>query len=100
MRAFLPENLERARLLIGALRDIASSHDATAAQVALAWVISHRSVVAIPGASTVAQLQRNGPIAFHPAFEHRDMIGGEYPVEVDETLVGGRTRGEGRRHKR
>jgi len=26
----------------------------------------------------------------------RDAIGGQYPVEVDETLVGGRTRGEGR----
>jgi len=26
----------------------------------------------------------------------RDTIGGEYPVEVDECLVGGRTRGEGR----
>jgi transposase-like protein len=26
----------------------------------------------------------------------RDAIGGEYPVEVDETLVGGRTKGEGR----
>lgn len=26
----------------------------------------------------------------------RDAIGGRYPVEVDETLVGGRTRGEGR----
>jgi transposase-like protein len=26
----------------------------------------------------------------------RDGIGGEHPVEVDETLVGGRTRGEGR----
>jgi hypothetical protein len=26
----------------------------------------------------------------------REAIGGEYPVEVDETLVGGRTRGEGR----
>ena len=26
----------------------------------------------------------------------RDTIGGQYPVEVDETLVGGRTRGEGR----
>lgn len=25
----------------------------------------------------------------------RDAIGGDYPVEVDETLVGGRTRGEG-----
>lgn len=26
----------------------------------------------------------------------RDMIGGEYPVEVDETYIGGATRGEGR----
>ena len=26
----------------------------------------------------------------------RDRIGGEYPVEVDECLIGGRTRGEGR----
>lgn len=26
---------------------------------------------------------------------HRDRIGGEHPVEVDECLVGGRTRGEG-----
>lgn len=26
----------------------------------------------------------------------RDLIGGEHPVEVDETFVGGRTRGEGR----
>jgi hypothetical protein len=26
----------------------------------------------------------------------RDAIGAQYPVEVDETLVGGRTRGEGR----
>jgi len=26
----------------------------------------------------------------------RDMIGGQYPVEVDETFIGGRTRGEGR----
>jgi aryl-alcohol dehydrogenase-like predicted oxidoreductase len=57
--AFLPENLDRARLLLGTLRDIASSHEATPAQVALAWVISHPNVVAIPGASTLAQLQHN-----------------------------------------
>jgi len=61
--AFLPENLDRARLLIATLTDIAASHDATAAQVALAWVISHPNVVAIPGASTVAQLKRNAEAA-------------------------------------
>ncbi len=61
--AFLPENLDRARPLLQALRDIAGRHDATAAQVALAWVIGHPNVVAIPGASTVAQLQRNAEAA-------------------------------------
>ena len=61
--AFLPENLDRARFLLQTLRDIATSHDATSAQIALAWVISHPNVVAIPGASTVAQLQRNAEAA-------------------------------------
>jgi len=61
--AFLPENLDRARLLLEALREVASRHDATPAQVALAWIIGHPNVVAIPGASTVAQLQRNAEAA-------------------------------------
>ena len=45
--------------LFAALREVAKGHDATPAQVALAWVISHPNVVAIPGASSVAQLERN-----------------------------------------
>ncbi|MGD0985157.1 MAG: aldo/keto reductase [Acidimicrobiales bacterium] len=61
--AFLPENLDRARLLLQALREIGGDHDATPAQVALAWLIGHPNVVAIPGASTVAQLQRNAEAA-------------------------------------
>ena len=61
--AFLPENLDRARLLLDALREVAARHDATASQVALAWLIGHPNVVAIPGASTVAQLQRNAEAA-------------------------------------
>jgi aryl-alcohol dehydrogenase-like predicted oxidoreductase len=56
---FLPENLERAGPLLGALRDVAKAHDATPAQVALAWVIRRPNVVAIPGASSVAQLEAN-----------------------------------------
>jgi aryl-alcohol dehydrogenase-like predicted oxidoreductase len=56
---FLPENVVRAHDLIEVLRSIAKTHDATASQVALAWVISHPNVVAIPGASTVAQLESN-----------------------------------------
>ncbi len=56
---FLPENLEAATGLLNALREIARAHDATPAQVALAWVIRRPNVVAIPGASSVEQLERN-----------------------------------------
>jgi aryl-alcohol dehydrogenase-like predicted oxidoreductase len=60
---FLPENLERAQPLIEALREIAAAHDATPAQVALAWLIRKPNVVAIPGASRVEQLERNAEAA-------------------------------------
>ena len=56
---FLPENLDRASELIAQLREVADAHQATAAQVALAWVIRHPAVTAIPGASTVEQLEGN-----------------------------------------
>ncbi|MHB1488159.1 MAG: aldo/keto reductase [Acidimicrobiales bacterium] len=56
---FLPENLAKAAGLLGALADVARAHDATSSQVALAWVIHHPNVVAIPGASSVAQLESN-----------------------------------------
>ena len=56
---FLPENLDRAQPLIEAVRALADAHGATPAQVALAWVISHDNVVAIPGASSVEQLEAN-----------------------------------------
>jgi aryl-alcohol dehydrogenase-like predicted oxidoreductase len=54
-----PENLERAGALIDALRRVAAAHDATPAQVALAWLIRQPNVVAIPGASSVDQLRHN-----------------------------------------
>jgi aryl-alcohol dehydrogenase-like predicted oxidoreductase len=56
---FLPENVERATPLLDALREVARSHDATPAQVALAWLIRRPNVIAIPGASSVAQLEAN-----------------------------------------
>ena len=56
---FLPENLDRANVLIEVLREVADAHQATPAQVALAWVIRHPAVTAIPGASSVEQLERN-----------------------------------------
>lgn len=60
---FLPENLERGHELITALREVAKAHDATPAQVALAWVIRRKNVVAIPGASSVSQLEKNAAAA-------------------------------------
>ena len=56
---FLPENLERAAGLIDVLREVADAHGATPAQVALAWAIRSPAVVAIPGASSVEQLESN-----------------------------------------
>ena len=57
--AFLPDNLDRARGLIAALREVADAHAATPAQIALAWAIHSPSVTAIPGASSVEQLEHN-----------------------------------------
>jgi aryl-alcohol dehydrogenase-like predicted oxidoreductase len=56
---FLPQNLERAHGLIAALQEVADAHAATPAQVALAWVIRHPVVAAIPGAASVEQLENN-----------------------------------------
>lgn len=60
---FLPENLDRAKGLFAALREIAAAHGATPAQVALAWLIRKPNVVAIPGASSVSQLESNAAAA-------------------------------------
>ena len=62
----------------------------------------------VPGQSAV-QFQRQLALSrYETAFQilhklragmvrpERDAIGGEHPVEVDETLIGGETRGEGR----
>lgn len=60
---FLPENIERAQPLFAALREVAARHDATPSQIALAWVLHRPNVVAIPGASSVAQLEANAAAA-------------------------------------
>ena len=56
---FGTENLRRIEPLLQTLRDIATEVDARPAQVALAWLISLPGVVAIPGASSVEQLEFN-----------------------------------------
>ena len=49
--------------LVAALRDVAARHQATPAQVALAWLVRKPNVVAIPGASSVRQLEENAAAA-------------------------------------
>jgi len=56
---FGTENLRRIEPLLQVLRAVATEVDAKPAQVALAWLISLPGVVAIPGASSVEQLEFN-----------------------------------------
>jgi len=58
-RLFSSENLESTKDLMETIGEVARAHDATAAQVALAYVLRHENVVAIPGARTVGQLAEN-----------------------------------------
>jgi len=60
---FLPENLERAAPLLTILREVADAHDATTSQIALAYVVHHPYVVAIPGASGEEQVEANAAAA-------------------------------------
>jgi aryl-alcohol dehydrogenase-like predicted oxidoreductase len=97
---FLPESLDRAAGLISALRQIAESHSATPSQIALAWLTRDPVVVAIPGASSVAQLEDNAAAA------DIDLTDEEYQALSDESrkfapvtwpaalprLIGGRLR--------
>jgi len=61
--AFGASSRARLRPLIAALGEIATRHEATPAQVALAWLIRKPSVVAIPGASSVQQMEQNAAAA-------------------------------------
>ncbi|HYR49998.1 MAG TPA: aldo/keto reductase [Candidatus Eisenbacteria bacterium] len=58
-RNFSAEARARFEPLIAALREIGARHRATPAQVSLAWLIRKPNVVAIPGASSLAQLEEN-----------------------------------------
>jgi aryl-alcohol dehydrogenase-like predicted oxidoreductase len=58
-KLFRPDSFARAEPLLRTLHDVAAGHDATPSQVALAWTIRHPNVVAIPGASSVEQVESN-----------------------------------------
>ena len=90
---FGKENLRRVEPLLNTLREIAKAHDAKPAQVALGWLLNLPGVVAIPGASSVEQLE------FNVAAADLDLNPGEqdaltaaaqafHPVSAAQTLVG------------
>lgn len=56
---FTRSNLEALQPLLDALQEIAQKHRATCAQIALAWLVHHPNVIAIPGARNVTQLEEN-----------------------------------------
>ncbi len=56
---------------------MAGAHSATPAQIALAWVIRHPAVAAIPGASSVEQLEHNAAAA------DIDLSDGQYQALAD-----------------
>ena len=58
-REFSAESRARLEPLVAALGEIGARHGATRAQVSLAWLIRKPNVVAIPGASSVKQLEEN-----------------------------------------
>lgn len=69
-RARIQRQLEASRPLVNALEDIAAKHQATAAQVALNWLIhfSGEVVVAIPGATKAQQAAESaGAMRFRPS---------------------------------
>jgi len=57
--AFRAAAKARLKPLLAAMGEIASRHQATTAQVALAWLLRKPNVVVIPGASSVHQLEQN-----------------------------------------
>jgi len=76
MPAFRRSGLERSRPLVRALEEIAAAHGATPSQVALSWLVNAHgeTVVAIPGATSVAQAEENAralDLALTPAEQAR-----------------------------
>jgi len=59
--AFQPKALARSRRLVDVLKEVGARHDATPAQVALAWTTTFHGgiMIAIPGATSVEQARSN-----------------------------------------
>ncbi len=58
-RLFSKRNYKRGERLLSIIREIAEDHQVTMAQIALNWVTKNPTVIAIPGAKNLAQLEGN-----------------------------------------
>ena len=61
--AFSAASRAKLKPLLAAMAEITSRHQATSAQVGLAWLLRKPNVVVIPGASSVHQLEQNAAAA-------------------------------------
>jgi aryl-alcohol dehydrogenase-like predicted oxidoreductase len=60
---FASDRVERVRRLVAELNEVGRPSGATSTQVALAWLVRKPNVVAIPGASSLDQLEQNAGAA-------------------------------------
>lgn len=100
-RAILPRFTPEARLanqaVVDLLRDVATAHGATPAQIALAWVLARAPwIVPIPGTTKLARLEENlaaAELALSPAdvtaitaaAEQITVTGARYPEHIERT---------------
>ena len=61
--AFSRRNYRNVRRVLEVAENIAKAHSALVSQIALAWVIGHPNVIAIPGAKSVEQVRQNAAAA-------------------------------------
>ncbi len=73
--------MEQGRLLEhGALRTVAARHNATPAQVALAWVLRHDGILTVPKAATSAHVRENcGALELELTEEDLDELEAAFP---------------------
>ena len=61
--AFSGRNYANVRRVLDVMERIAKTHTATLGQIALAWVVGHPNVIAIPGAKSPEQVRQNAAAA-------------------------------------
>ena len=81
--------IEQGRLPTGgALQAVAVRHDATANQIALAWLLRRPSLIAIPKAATVAHVQANRrAVDIELTAEDLVLLDGEFPPPLRRTRL-------------